>query len=238
VADVHVSPQTGKSLVLVRTGWVLTGFVGLFLLVDGGARVAGFAPYVEGMTKFGYSASLATPVGLALLASTILMLIPPNRGTRLHPRHRLSRWRNRDASARAGPVVPVPGSPRRTLLARTLPARLASAGSPALAHVVARFQLTEGVGLKNTDGRGPDDHVGTIKQSARGFRIQLPFRIAKRAEEQHHHPEALQQFVIPSEARGCRNRMSITPYEPLKPTTPQQAAGNRHEPIASVSSVA
>jgi DoxX-like family len=55
---------------------VLTGLVGLFLLVDGGARVAGFAPYIEGMTKFGYSASLATPVGLALLASTILMLIP------------------------------------------------------------------------------------------------------------------------------------------------------------------
>ena len=58
------------------TGWVLTGFVGLFLLVDGGARVAGFAPYVEGMTKFGYPASLAPSVGIALLVSTILMLIP------------------------------------------------------------------------------------------------------------------------------------------------------------------
>jgi DoxX-like family len=76
VADVNVSPHTGTSRGVVRTGWVITGFVGLFLLVDGGARVAGFAPYVEGMTKFGYSASLATPVGLALLASTILMLIP------------------------------------------------------------------------------------------------------------------------------------------------------------------
>ena len=54
VADVDVSPQTGTSRGLVRTGWVITGFVGLFLLVDGGARVAGFAPYVEGMTKFGY----------------------------------------------------------------------------------------------------------------------------------------------------------------------------------------
>lgn len=29
---------------MLRTGWVLTGFVGLFLLVDGGARLAGFAP--------------------------------------------------------------------------------------------------------------------------------------------------------------------------------------------------
>ena len=76
VADVNVSPRTGTSQGVVRTGWVITGFVGLFLLVDGGGRVAGFAPYVEGMTKFGYSASLATPVGLALLASTILMLIP------------------------------------------------------------------------------------------------------------------------------------------------------------------
>src|SRR5262249_43070744 len=56
--------------------WILTGFAGLFLLVDGGARLAGFAPYVEGLTKFGYAASLAPWIGLVLLASTILMLIP------------------------------------------------------------------------------------------------------------------------------------------------------------------
>jgi hypothetical protein len=58
------------------TGWALTGFVGLFLLVDGGARLGGFAPYVEGMTTFGYAASLAPWIGLALLLSTIVMLIP------------------------------------------------------------------------------------------------------------------------------------------------------------------
>jgi hypothetical protein len=58
------------------TGWVLTGFVGLFLLVDGGARLAGFTPYVEGMTTFGYAAWLAPWIGLILLASTIAMLIP------------------------------------------------------------------------------------------------------------------------------------------------------------------
>ena len=57
-------------------GWVLTAFVGLFLLVDGGARLAGFAPYVEGMTTFGYEASLAPWIGLSLLVSTITMLIP------------------------------------------------------------------------------------------------------------------------------------------------------------------
>ncbi len=62
--------------VMSRTGWALTGLVGVFLLVDGGARVAGVAPYVEGMTKFGYAASLAPWIGLALFVSTIAMLIP------------------------------------------------------------------------------------------------------------------------------------------------------------------
>src|SRR5215469_1458461 len=33
-------------------------------------------------------------------------------------------------------------------------------------------------------------------------------------------------------------RMSIRPYVALNPTTPQHAAGNRQDPIASVSSVA
>ena len=61
---------------MFRAGWVLTGFVGLSLLVDGGARLAGFAPYVEGMTKFGYAASLAPWIGLVLLLCTITMLIP------------------------------------------------------------------------------------------------------------------------------------------------------------------
>ena len=39
-------------------------------------RLAGFAPYVEGMTTFGYEASLAPWIGLSLLVSTITMLIP------------------------------------------------------------------------------------------------------------------------------------------------------------------
>jgi len=68
--------QGGTSRGMSRVGWVLTGLVGVFLLVDGGARVVGFAPYVEGLTTFGYPASLATAIGLSLLAPTILMLIP------------------------------------------------------------------------------------------------------------------------------------------------------------------
>jgi hypothetical protein len=58
------------------TGRILSGFVSLFLLVDGGARLAGFAPYVEGLTKFGYPADLAPAVGLSLLISTLLYIFP------------------------------------------------------------------------------------------------------------------------------------------------------------------
>jgi DoxX-like protein len=61
---------------MVWTGWVITALVGAFLLVDGGARVAGFAPYIEGMTKFGYPVSLAVPIGMTLVVSTLLMLTP------------------------------------------------------------------------------------------------------------------------------------------------------------------
>ena len=57
-------------------GWILTGFVGLFLFVDGAARLAGFAPYVEGTTRFGYAAWMAPWIGVTLAVFTILMVIP------------------------------------------------------------------------------------------------------------------------------------------------------------------
>lgn len=59
-----------------RTGLVLSGLVSLFLLVDGGARLAGFAPHVEGLTKFGYPVTLAPWIGLSLLLSTVLYALP------------------------------------------------------------------------------------------------------------------------------------------------------------------
>ena len=76
MTELKQSDTVVTSLGMFRAGWALTGFVGLFLLVDGGARLAGFAPYVEGMTKFGYAASLAPWIGLVLLLSTITTLIP------------------------------------------------------------------------------------------------------------------------------------------------------------------
>jgi hypothetical protein len=58
------------------TGRVMSGLVALFLFVDGGARLAGFAPYVEGMTRFGYPAEFAPWVGLTLLICTALYVVP------------------------------------------------------------------------------------------------------------------------------------------------------------------
>jgi DoxX-like family len=58
------------------TGRIMSGFVALFLLVDGGARLARFAPYVDGMTQFGYAADLAPWVGLSLLICTVLYVVP------------------------------------------------------------------------------------------------------------------------------------------------------------------
>ena len=59
-----------------RTGLVLSWLVILFCLFDGGARLAGFAPYVEGLSKFGYDPALAPWIGLSLLVSTILYAVP------------------------------------------------------------------------------------------------------------------------------------------------------------------
>jgi len=59
-----------------RLSWFLTWFIGLFLFVDGAARLAGFAPYVEGTTRFGYTAWLAPWIGVTLAVSSVLMVIP------------------------------------------------------------------------------------------------------------------------------------------------------------------
>jgi hypothetical protein len=57
-------------------GRIASGFVALFLLVDGGARLAGFEPYREGLTHFGYAVELAPWIGISLLVPTLLYLDP------------------------------------------------------------------------------------------------------------------------------------------------------------------
>ena len=68
--------ESTRAGAMVWAGRVIRGVVSLFLLLDGGLRVAHFAPYVEGLTQFGYPQSLATPIGLTLVVATVLYVIP------------------------------------------------------------------------------------------------------------------------------------------------------------------
>jgi hypothetical protein len=66
--------DTGRGMLV--GGHVLSTFVALFLFFDGGARLVRFAPYVEGTVKFGYADHLASSIGLVLILSTLLYVIP------------------------------------------------------------------------------------------------------------------------------------------------------------------
>ena len=102
-----------------RIGLVLDWLVTLFLLVDGEGRLAGFAPYVEGLTKFGYDVRLAPWIGASLLVSTILYWVPRTTARRDHG-HGLPGRRRRDAGARGRSVVPLPRRDGRVGVGRAL----------------------------------------------------------------------------------------------------------------------
>jgi hypothetical protein len=57
-------------------GWVVSVLPALFLLLDGGMKVAKPPFVVEKTTELGYSETVIVPLGVVLLASTILYLIP------------------------------------------------------------------------------------------------------------------------------------------------------------------
>ena len=142
MAELKDSNAVVTSRGMFRTGWVLTGFVGLFLLVDGGARLAGFAPYVEGMTKFGYAASLAPWIGLVLLLSTIMMLIPQTAalGSILVTGYLGGATATQVRGT--GRMVSVSSDAGRHVVARTVPTRCARAGTRSVPHLTRR--ATEG----------------------------------------------------------------------------------------------
>jgi hypothetical protein len=58
------------------TGWIISALIGLFMLFDGGAKVAKFPPYVKGTVAAGFSESLVVPLGILALVCIILYLIP------------------------------------------------------------------------------------------------------------------------------------------------------------------
>lgn len=72
----RAAAPTGPRRGMVWTGRAISGFVSVFLLFDGVARLVRFAPYVEGTVKFGYPEHPASPIGLVLVAATLLYVIP------------------------------------------------------------------------------------------------------------------------------------------------------------------
>jgi len=57
-------------------GRILSGLLALFLLLDGGMKVAKPAFVVEATMRLGFSESAIVPIGLVLIICTILYLIP------------------------------------------------------------------------------------------------------------------------------------------------------------------
>jgi len=58
------------------TARILGTLVVLFLFVDAGGKILRLAPYVEGTAKVGFHPRVLVPLGLVLLASTILYVVP------------------------------------------------------------------------------------------------------------------------------------------------------------------
>jgi hypothetical protein len=58
------------------TGRILSGLCTLFLVVDALAKVARLQPVIDGTIELGYPEAVIVPLGLVLLASTILYAVP------------------------------------------------------------------------------------------------------------------------------------------------------------------
>jgi hypothetical protein len=66
--------RPGKAAVIV--GWVLSGLVGLFLLVDAGVKLAQIEMAVQGSVVLGFPAHTVFAMGVLLLVGVLLYLVP------------------------------------------------------------------------------------------------------------------------------------------------------------------
>ena len=73
VANVQVASLPAKG---VWAGRIVSWLPALFLLLDGVAKLFRPAPVIEGTVRLGYSESVIIPLGIVLIACTVLYLIP------------------------------------------------------------------------------------------------------------------------------------------------------------------
>lgn len=60
----------------IKAGWVISGFVILFMAVDAILRIARMDAYVEGAVKLGYPDSQVVWIGVTLAICTVLYALP------------------------------------------------------------------------------------------------------------------------------------------------------------------
>src|SRR2546430_7123016 len=65
-----------ESKAALWTGRIISGFIVLFMLFDGGAKIVRFDPYVKGTIAAGFADRLVVPLGILSLICTILYAIP------------------------------------------------------------------------------------------------------------------------------------------------------------------
>lgn len=73
-SDTQTAPVSKKSL---WAGRILSALLALFLLFDAVMKLIRIAPVLKAFEQLGYSTSLAVPIGLVLLISTAIYMIPP-----------------------------------------------------------------------------------------------------------------------------------------------------------------
>jgi len=61
---------------LLWTGRVLSTLIALLLLMDGAMKLVKPEPVLKGTVELGYSESVLVPLGIVLLVSTILYIVP------------------------------------------------------------------------------------------------------------------------------------------------------------------
>jgi len=72
-----LAPLSRGSKALLWTGWIMSALPALFLLVDGAMKLVKPDVVVKATVDLGYAESVIVPLGVVLLACTILYLIPP-----------------------------------------------------------------------------------------------------------------------------------------------------------------
>src|SRR5579875_662451 len=73
--SIAIQRKMERSVGQVRTGWGLSGLLAAFFVFDAVSKLAKPAPVVQAFTQSGWPIETAAPIGIILLACTVLFLI-------------------------------------------------------------------------------------------------------------------------------------------------------------------